>query len=186
MSFLISTSQLALHSSLVSLCCAHFTRTDPQVTNSQLSLFLLAIFHSEISACVLQAQLAPCLLLRIASCYSVVLFHNAGFLCALAIKYMKKKKSSPYWAGPRQWNQMGSKQWYKNNQCFYYQAKIFPHRISKMKNALFLKIYTVLGSSLKVYYLSQFNVQFSTYLSMYMYICTYKCDTETALQCNCN
>lgn len=61
MSFLISTSQVALHASSVSWCCERFTRTHPQVSDSQLSLFLLAIFHSDKSASVLQTHLAPCL-----------------------------------------------------------------------------------------------------------------------------
>lgn len=45
--------------------------------------------------------LPDCLLLRIASSRSVVLFSNAGFLCALAINCRKRSKSSPYRAGPQ-------------------------------------------------------------------------------------
>lgn len=59
MSFLISTSQIAFHASALSWYCEHLTKADPQMPNSQLSLFLLAIFNSEKSASVLQAHLSP-------------------------------------------------------------------------------------------------------------------------------
>lgn len=46
----------------------------------------------------------------IASCYSIVLFSDTGFLHELVINCMKRRKSSPNWAGPRHWNQLGWKE----------------------------------------------------------------------------